>query len=154
LGTSTSPQYGRGSSGAYSNLLQLQGNVFVTPSPDGESLIVTTTPDNYEAVKGIINALDVVPRQVMIEVVVAEVTLDADQKFGFNIAGMLHHILGSHSNLQGQISNPAPGFGTATTADPLAVGSQFIFSGTNYTAILQALSTDNKVKVLSTPRIF
>src|SRR5207249_11605808 len=62
--------------------------------------------------------------------------------------------LGSNSNLQGQISNPAPGFGTSTAIDPLSVGSQFVFSGTNYSAIVQALSSDNKVKVLSTPRIF
>src|SRR5207247_299417 len=42
LGNSGGPSYGRGSNGSYVNLLQLQNNVFAVPSPNGDSLIVTT----------------------------------------------------------------------------------------------------------------
>lgn len=154
VGQSNQPQYGRGSTGAYANLLQLQNNVFVTPSPDGDSIIVTTTPDNYQALKKLVDQLDIVPRQVMVEVIVAEVTLDTDQKFGFNLAGMIHNIFDQHNILQGQISVPANGFSTNTALDPTQAGEQFVLSGTNFTNIIQALNSDNKVKVLSTPRVF
>src|SRR5262249_36644200 len=53
---------------------------------------------------------------------------------------------------QGQINLPASGLGT--TFDPTATGGQFVINSTNYNALLQALTTDNKVKVLSTPRVF
>jgi general secretion pathway protein D len=155
LGSSNSPQYGRGSSGSYVNLLRLQNNVFVTPTPNGDGLIVTTTPDNKDAVERIIEALDVVPRQVMIEVIVAEVTLDADQKLGFNLGGMLKNILNKTNTGNGQISLPAAGFPPGTNApDPSLSGFQFLLSGVNYQAVLQALTTDTKVKVLATPRVF
>src|SRR5579872_832872 len=154
VGQTTQPQYGRGSTGQYSNLLQLQNNVFVTPSPDGTSLIVTTTPDNYQTLQKLIEQLDVVPQQVMIEVIVAEVTLDTDQKFGFNLSGMLFKMFGANNNSTGQLSVPAPGFGPTTAINATQTGAQFLLNGTNYSAILQALNADNKVRVMSTPRIF
>src|SRR5207249_2535270 len=115
-------------------LLRLQDNVFVTPSPDGESLIVTTTPDNYRALQAIVQQLDVIPKQVMVEVIVAEVTLDTDQKFGFNLNAMLFKLFGANNASNVQISQPANGFGPTTAIDPAQTGAQFLLSGTNYSA--------------------
>lgn len=147
-------QYGRGSQGNFANLLQLQNNVYVTASPDGESVIVTTSPENYQAVKALVDSLDIVPRQVMIEVIIAEVTLDTSQKFGFNLNGALNHIFHSNTNSQFQISAPASGATSSTALDATATGLQSVISGLNYSSIIQALNADSKVKVLSTPRIF
>ncbi|HZO87598.1 MAG TPA: secretin N-terminal domain-containing protein [Chthonomonadaceae bacterium] len=152
IGQGGGPQYGRGRTGTYSNLLQLQNNVFVTASPGGDSLIVTTTPDNYQAVKEIIEALDVVPRQVMIEAIIAEVTLDSDQRTGLALSGKFFRLFSGNNNAQGAINLPAQGF--SPTFDPLATGGQFVLHGANYDALIQALTSDSKVKVLSTPRIF
>ena len=152
LGQTQTPQYGPGRTGGYSNLLQLQGNVFVTPSPEGENLIITTLPQNYEAVRQIIDALDIVPRQVMIEVIIAEVTLDSDQKLGFTLGGNFLKLFNNPNTGIGQLNLPAPGLGT--TFDPAAAGAQFVISGGNYNALIQALTTDNKVQVLATPRVF
>ena len=154
IGQSGGPVYGRGSGGSYVNLLQLQNNVFVTASPNGDSLIVTTTPDNILTIKNIIEQLDVQPRQVMIEVVVAEVTLDTDQKFGFNVSGTLSRLFHSATTGQGQGNFPANGSPGGTALDAAASGFQFLLSGTNYAALLQALTNDSKVKVLSTPKVF
>ena len=152
LGQTQTPQYGPGRTGGYSNLLQLQGNVFVTPSPEGDNLIITTLPQNYEAVRQIIDALDIVPRQVMIEVIIAEVTLDSDQKLGFTLGGNFLKLFNSSNTAQGQLNVPAAGLGT--TFDPAAVGAQFVISGGDYNTLIQALTTDNKVHVLATPRVF
>jgi len=153
LGQSNSPTYGRGQSGAYVNYLQLQGNVFVTPSPGGDSIIVTTTPDNLSAVQQIVNQLDVLPRQVLIEAIVAEISLNSDEKLGFNLNALIHRIF--HTNLlQTQIGLAPSGAAQGTTLDATQPGLQGVLTGTNYSALLQALSQDSKIKVLSTPRIF
>ncbi len=44
--------------------------------------------------------------------------------------------------------------GLATAFDPAAAGAQFVISGGNYNTLIQALTTDNKVHVLATPRVF
>jgi general secretion pathway protein D len=152
IGQNNGPQFGRGRNGSYANLLQLQNNVFVTPAPGGDSLIVTTTPDNYQALKQIIEALDVVPRQVMIEAIVAEVTLDEDQKLGWTLNAKFTNLFNHTNTGQAQLNLPATGF--PNTFDPTVGGGQFVLSGANYTLLLQALQTDNKVKVLATPRVF
>ncbi|HLK59960.1 MAG TPA: secretin N-terminal domain-containing protein, partial [Chthonomonadaceae bacterium] len=155
LGNTNGARYGRGSQGNQVNLLQLQNNVYAVPSPNGDSLIVTTTPDNYEAIKGIIEALDVIPSQVMLDVVVAEVSLTSDDKFGFNLNGALNHILGQSTNVTGNlVQQPSNAFGPTTTIDPNLSGQQVLLSGTNYTALLQALQSNDKVRVLATPRVF
>lgn len=157
LGQVQGPQFGRGRTGTYSNLLQLQNNVFVTPSPGGDSVIVTTTPDNYEAVRQIIEALDVVPRQVMVELIVAEVTLDSSEKLGFNLNGLIKSAFGGQNSIQTQYNGNVTGFNSGTTGlslDPLASGAQAALTGINYNLLLQALQQDNKVRILSTPRVF
>ena len=152
VGQSQSPQFGRGAGGSQVNLLQLQNNVFVTASPNGDSIIVTTTPDNYQAIQGIVSSLDIIPRQVMIEVIVAEVSLDSDQKLGFTLNGILKNLLGQTNGSTANLNLPGAGFGV--TQDPNANGAQFSLTGANYGLLLQALQTDSRVKVLSKPRIF
>lgn len=157
LGQSNSPQFGRGSNGSYVNLLQLQNNVFATATPNGDSIIVTTTPDNIEAVKAIVEQLDIIPRQVMIEVVVAEVTLDSNQKLGFSASGMLNRLF--HSATTGNVQNnqSVSGFNTGssgTALDAAAAGFQFVLNNANYSAVLEAIDNNNKVKILATPKVF
>jgi general secretion pathway protein D len=152
LGQNTGPQFGRGRTGTFSNLLQLQNNVFVTPSPYGDSLIVTTTPDNYKTLTDLIQQLDVVQPQVMIEVIIAEVTLDKNEKMGFSIGARLANLFGKINNSNIQLNLPSPGSGT--NFDIAAQGAQATLSGANYDGLIQALNTDSKVRVLSTPRVF
>lgn len=151
-GQGSAPQYGRDRQGNYVNLLQLYRNVNVTPSPGGDSIIVTTTPDNFEAVKKIIDELDVVQRQVMIEVIIAEVTLDSNQKLGWNLNATLQRLFRANNTLKGTINLPATDFGPVFSQN--ATGLQATITGVNYNSLVQALQSDSKIKVLSTPRIF
>ncbi len=152
LGQAGGAQFGRGQSGSFVNLLRLQNNVFVTPSPYGDSLIVTTTPDNYKTILGLIQQLDVIQPQVLIEVIIAEVTLDVNERLGFTLGGRFANLFARVNTAQGQVNLPASG--SSNTFDAAASGTQFTIAGTNYTALLQALSSDSKVRVISTPRIF
>lgn len=159
--SSAQTQYGPGRNGQYSNLLQFQNSVFVTPAPNGDAVIVTTSPGNYNAIKAIIDQLDVIPRQVMIEVIVAEVNLDNHQKIGFSLTGNLFKLFNSNGiTATGQAALPATGFnpGTGgaggTAIDPTQSGLQFVLNGPTYQAILQAITNDTKAKVIATPRVF
>lgn len=153
------PQYGRGMNGRYVNLLQLRQNVAVVPDIGSNSLIVTTTPDNLEAIKQIIEALDVVPRQVMIEVIIAEATLDSTQKLGFQFdAKGIGRILGTDITQSGSANFPLGNGGSASgnIASPINPGGQYGIQAVNgrFNALVQALTSDNRVKILSTPKIF
>jgi general secretion pathway protein D len=152
IGQNRGPQYGRGRSGGYSNLLQLQNNVFVTPSPGGDSLIVTTTPDNYNILKSLIEQLDQVQRQVVIECIIAEVTLESTEKLGMALGGTFSRIFKGTN--EAKIRTNLPIDGASNAFDANGAGTQFSLKGVNYDALVQALTTDNKVKILSTPRIF
>ncbi len=157
LGQNSGPQYGLGRNGVYSNLLQLQNNVYVTASPTGDSIIVTTTPDNYEAVKKLVEELDVVPRQVEVNVIIAEVTLNKDQKLGFSLSGLFQNLFGHSNTGNAQINLTQPGFNTGTSGtalDPTATGAQFALNGASYAGLMQALENDSRVKVIATPKIF
>ncbi len=157
LGQNSGPQYGLGRNGIYSNLLQLQNNVYVTPSPTGDSIIVTTTPDNYDAVKKLVEELDVVPRQVEVNVIIAEVTLSKDQKLGFSLSGLFQNLFGHTNTGSAQINLTQPGFNagsSGTALDPTATGAQFALNGASYAGLMQALENDSRVKVVATPKIF
>ncbi len=146
------PIGGPGQNGSFTGLLQLQGNVVAVPSPNGDSVIVTTTPNNYEAIKGIVEALDTIPRQVMIEVIVAEVSLNTDSKMGFNMTNAISGLGGASGSAL--LSLPATGFGTSTVPDPSQTGLQAVISSRNHSGLIQALGSDTKVKVLATPSVF
>ncbi len=152
-GNSNQQMGGTGSNGAFTGLLQLQNNVYAVASPNGDSIIVTTTPNNYEAIKGIVDSLDVIPRQVMIEVIVAEISLENDQKLGFNLNNVIGG-LGGTTTGNANVLLPGASMGTGLTPDAAQQGLQAVISSVNHSILLQALGVDSKVKVLATPRVF
>jgi general secretion pathway protein D len=158
-GQMQTPLYGRGQTGSFVNLLQLRQNVGVIPDLGSNSLIITTTPDNMQALRDIIAQLDIVPRQVMIEVIIAEATLDATQKLGFQFdAQGVGKFLGTSINQSGSSNFPVGGGGTTSgnIATPLSPGAQFGVQAINgaFNALVQAIATDDRFNVLSTPKVF
>ncbi|HXG23413.1 MAG TPA: secretin N-terminal domain-containing protein, partial [Chthonomonadales bacterium] len=153
------PLQGRGQSGNFVNFLQLLQNVGVVADPASNSLIITTTPDNLEALKQIIASLDIVPRQVMIEVIIAEASLDTAQKLGFQFdAKGIGKFLGTEINQSGSSNFPLGSAGSTTgnINNPINPGAQYGIQAINgkFNALLQALASDNRVRILSTPKVF
>lgn len=158
-GQMQTPLYGRGTGGQQVNLTQLRQNVGVVADPATNSLVITTTPDNLPFLKQIIDSLDVVPRQVLIEVIIAEASLDATQKLGvqFDAKGV-GKILGSAGTQSTNSNFPLGTSGSTLGNITAAVNPGFQFgvqalSG-RYNALVQALMTDNRVRILSTPKVF
>ena len=143
-----------GSSGASAT------EVRVIADKDTNSLLILASPTDYELVESAIRKLDVARRQVLVEVLLAEVTLTDDLKYGIDwfIRAKGGTIIGTQDT-RGSL----PLQGTGATGPMLATGAGTVgnfaglqlinLSGTDIRAVLQALGTDGKTRVLASPQI-
>ncbi len=122
--------------------------VRVIADKDTNSLLILSTPADYETIENALRQLDVVPRQVLVEVMLAEVTLTDNLSLG------LEYYIHTRNNTSGQLN--VGGLGTSPTSPvPLGTGGlQLInFSGGEVRAVLNALGQDGKARVLASPQI-
>ncbi len=138
----------RGQDGRLTNVRDLTGGVTVIPDTNTNSLIVVTDPANLEILQQILAQLDKVPEQVMIETIIVEATLDNSLKLGVEWNYVQEKAFGQ----SGVTGTGLTDFGLQT-ATPQQ-GFRYSLSGGNVTAFMNALATDDKFQVLSTPRIF
>lgn len=122
------------------------------------SLIVLATPTDYTFIKETIKKIDIQLRQVMIEGLIAQVTLTDNVNFGFswslntdvNISGLKPFT--RPINLNGAVSNNSGDLDPTKTP-----GSGFTFVGTDPSnhlrVLLQAALEDSRGKVLAAPHI-
>ncbi|MBL8522588.1 MAG: type II secretion system secretin GspD [Betaproteobacteria bacterium] len=136
-------------------------DVRIIADNDNNSLLILASPSDYETILTALRQLDVPRRQVSVEVLVAEVVLTDDLKFG------IEWFINARNNTVGALRNPTGGSLSpvlpalpdlagkvplaAVTATP---GLQLInVAGTDIRAVLQALGSDGRSKVISTPRV-
>jgi general secretion pathway protein D len=130
------------------------------------AVIVTTFPRSWSEIENTIKQLDRMPRQVLIEVLVAEITLTDDTRLGIDWAVRQGRFSFTNTN-----TGP-PGLPTTPTSDggimtlPVGVGgpasiigpigqglSAFTFSTNQFIAMLNALASENRVNIVSNPHI-
>jgi general secretion pathway protein D len=63
---------------------QVSKDVRVIADKDNNALVILASPTDYDKIESAIRKLDVVPRQVLIEVLIAEVTLTDDLQYGID----------------------------------------------------------------------
>jgi general secretion pathway protein D len=117
------------------------------------AVIVTTYPRLWKEIEETIKRLDKMPRQVLIDVLAAEVRLDDDMKLGVEWAIRSGNfvITSSPSGLL-PAKPPQSIIPFGGLAVPLGL-NVFAFAADKVLAALNALSTDNRVNVLSNPTI-
>jgi general secretion pathway protein D len=121
---------------------ELMGQVYVVADPDTNSLLVATASKYQQRVLDIVKQLDRPVPQVLIKVLLAEVTHENDSDFGVDFS-----ILNQRASGNGQ--SAVTNFNTPALTNGLAVS----VLETNVTATLRALATQNKLDVLSRPYI-
>ena len=130
-------------------------NVFDTPVKvfaDGvlNRLVVRTTPRAYASVKALLDRLDVVPAQVLLQVLVVEVTLNKSTEFGLEFSyaddgGNAGTLLGTnYSSLNPYGDTPDDGFRFLIN-DPDDPEKKFGY--------IKALAGNNALKVISSPQL-
>lgn len=155
-GTSGSTRTGTGSTAGGRSMTpqnqassaDLIGQVYVVAEPDTNSLLVTTSSANFDRVKLIIEDLDRAVPQVLIKVLIAEVTHDNSLDLGMEFSGMNLRAGGKGFNSGSEFGvNTKIGAGLGTN------GFVFQLNEDNITAAIRALSTVTKLDVLSRPYI-
>lgn len=113
----------------------------VTADVENNALLIQTTAREYERVERILRQLDVLPTQVLLEAVIAEVTLTDELKFGlrwFFESG--NFSLGLSDVASGFVGAAFPGFAWSYATDDIKV-------------TLNALSSVTDVNVVSAPTL-
>jgi type II secretory pathway component GspD/PulD (secretin) len=113
------------------------------------TIIILSTPEDYAAIIKTIEKLDIVPRQVVIEAMIASVSLTDNLSLGISglISGKLFGLSSTVALNPGELSvNPAKISQPGLTY----VGTD---SGGVVKAYITALATDSKAKVLASPHV-
>jgi general secretion pathway protein D len=120
----------------------LAGQVTIIADPDTNSLLIRTAPKNYPDIQLILHDLDRAVPQVLIKVLVAEVTHDNNIDIGAEFAAL-------NLRANGNGSKAATDFGLKQATGGLTA----TVLETNFQATLHALESMGKLDVLSRPYI-
>ena len=121
----------------------LVGQTTLVASAPTNALIIRTAPPNYPLLRETIQALDVRPAQVLFEVTVAEITLGTGDEYGVD----WDHVGGS---TQGSFGDPAAADSSVSSGLVLRFIS---LRNADIRAVLRAIASRSKVRVLSTPEL-
>nr|WP_315488462.1 type II secretion system secretin GspD [uncultured Rhodoferax sp.] len=133
--------------------LSSASTVKVIADRDNNSLLILANGAEYEKIEEAIKRLDVVPRQVLVEVTIAEVTLNGALSYGLE-----WYFNNGSNNLTGSLFNAdkrsLPTDQNATSITPaLPFSAVWRTTGGNVNAVLSALASKTNVNILSSPHI-
>jgi general secretion pathway protein D len=127
-------------------LAELTGDVKVVADPDANALVLTTSPKNFPRLRMVIQDLDRLRREVLLECIIAEVTLDSKGELGVQWS----------SNFTRSVEGAVGGTQTVASAlglDSLTQGFKYTSTSNRVGMIIHALQTDGKLNVLASPKI-
>ncbi len=134
------------------------GKVTITPDKASNSLVIMASPADYSNLVQVIKKLDRRSKQVFVQVLIAEVSLDKSRALGTQIglvgAGVKGNVAGGvmydpFNALSNMLATASTGTGGISTLLSGKIGTQPI----NVAAVIQALDSNNLLNVLSTPNI-
>jgi general secretion pathway protein D len=136
---------------------QPQEQLRIVADPATNSLIIYGTAQEFQNIKNILKDLDIIPRQVLLDVMVVEVTLADDQSLGIeyeilgrNRPGIFGQTFGSGGAIRSG-TLPAPPSGGAITQ--FGSGISGIIGSNDLRVFINAVMTDSRAKVLSSPTV-
>jgi general secretion pathway protein D len=141
-------------------------NLQVVADKDNNTLLVVATPIEYTVIEAALKKLDIPARQVLMDVTMAEVTLNDEIDFGIDwlFKGGAPSGRGSGGLLVGKGSVPGnpnvPAVPGGTANNPvlaLAQGFTYIINNANFPggiqAVLRLMDTYGNTKVIANPRV-
>jgi general secretion pathway protein D len=114
----------------------------IVPNPENNAILVYATGEEEDTVEAMLHKIDILPLQVRIDVIIAEVDLNDQLSYGTQFY-FAHHAL---SGALGQAASPTTGSGA---------GGGFVFNvkGFGGDLVLSALQGITTTKVLSAPEL-
>ncbi|MBU0484142.1 MAG: type II secretion system secretin GspD [Proteobacteria bacterium] len=120
----------------------LRGEIKITQDPIRNALVIEATPADYRVVEKVLHRLDILPRQVLISVTIAEVKLDDSLDLGVEWSW-------THDK-SAEINHPS--FLTALVNDTVGLAYN-IGETAKWNAALSAMARENKVNIVSSPSV-
>ncbi|MGB2064814.1 MAG: secretin N-terminal domain-containing protein, partial [Marinomonas gallaica] len=137
--------------------------IYVKADEDLNALVIRANPNVLVDIQSVLKELDVPRAQVLVEAIIAEVTMDDAEAFGFqwlfgDVSDSSSPVFGTNFNAAGNsITEIATGIATGrpTLSNGLtAAGIRFNSNGDlNLAGILQAIESNSNANLLSTPKI-
>ncbi|MCK9385591.1 MAG: type II secretion system secretin GspD [Nevskia sp.] len=145
----------------------------VIADKDNNALVITATPKAMQAIRNVINQLDIRRRQVLVEAIIAEVSSTKASELGLDYAAY-NPKTGAFSGILNQGTSSAVGnLGTALGGTTSTGGSSaliaaaagligqgataaaggFTGGGSFFAVLLRALASDGDTNILSTPQL-
>jgi len=121
----------------------LEREVTIVGDEKSNTVLVSASPRYMGQVKDMIAQLDVDPPQVLIQVLLAEITLDSGDEWGVDFAG---------TTTEGDVDISA-GFGLASAFLSGAGVPNLAIAGTDFDLLIRALRSQGRLQVLSNPSI-
>jgi general secretion pathway protein D len=158
----------------------VEGQVRFIADETTNAIILTSTPRQWADIEATIKQLDKMPRQVLIEVLVAEISLNDDTRLGIDWAlrtgkfgiGNANSNFGAGNVFpttpfpasgstagSGIFTSPKSNIPTPFTPAALAFGpvgaglTAFTFESDKFLAMLNVLASENKVNIVSNPHV-
>ncbi|HQX50849.1 MAG TPA: secretin N-terminal domain-containing protein, partial [Planctomycetaceae bacterium] len=107
----------------FSNIERIRQEVLISADLNSNSLIVSASPQYFDQINQIVEALDAQPPEVVIQALLVEVTLDATDEFGIELGFqdplLLARSLVTTTATGGASTTISPGMNFNTTAVPL-----------------------------------
>jgi general secretion pathway protein D len=127
------------------------GQTTIVPEPATNSLVIRTSPPNFPVLQETIEALDVRPAQVLLEVHIVEVMLDKDTDLGVNWSIFAEDKF-DDTDITARLGPQA------FSDEDLAGAQDFILrvvrlNSVDVRGVIRALATETDVRVLSNPRV-
>ncbi|MET0258539.1 MAG: type II secretion system secretin GspD [Methylobacterium sp.] len=119
------------------------GRMTVVADEPNNALIIMATRAQYDRLLPILESSDRMANQVLIEAVIAEVTLNDELRFGLR-----WFFENNGGKGKGLLSNAASGAVSA-----IAPGFSYLFANADFQVVLNALSSITNVKVVSSPTL-
>jgi len=132
----------------------LVGGTTIVPDQATNSLVIRTAPPNFSVLQETIQQLDVRPPQVLLEVLIAEVTLDRATQFGINWQAVAQRGFTGDSTRGLVVGNGPAAFSDTVLSGLEGLGARVVsLASVNVRALLQAVASHSNVRVLTAPRV-
>lgn len=145
-GTTTSALESAGA--AQSLTLPAGGTVRIVADESNNAILVMASAQDFQVIESALKRLDVLESQVLIEASILEVSLTDELSYGLEWYIKRTNQFGNNSTTEALLDlNSTSGIG------PVIPGFSYTITGTNVSAVLNALASDSKLNVISSPSL-
>lgn len=122
-----------------------EGEINIVVDETNNALVIRAFERDYRTILETIKKLDIYPRQVLIEVLLAEITLDDENRFGVEFLKLLD--TASHGRFEQTID-----IGPATVSG-IGLKYSIVETAGRFSAAIKAAAKDERLNVISSPHI-